>query len=566
MNKAEQYGRKTIILVYVLGLLGMLGIVLAINIIGNYSGEIKHSSNYIDITDQWTLDKNGLEPVDLSRLGEYMNEETGILSIYHKLPCMEHDETLVYRSKDVYTRLLIGSEILFETDVPKSNLYNRSPGNLWNQVTIHPQYSKALVELQVFMVYDTGAITVDSTMWGDKADIILGLFGKKVVGISVSIFMIVIGIVLMVFELLPIYRRAKSHHGLIWLGVYSVLMGLWSLIETNILQFFVADARILQLIDNMIMIADNMPLLIYLDCEYGIFKNRLIRIFGYADVTFILICVIVQLSGVSDLHYMLPGAVLALMVFSIILFVWVIQKLVHMWKDNKPITGCALQLAGICALWLFGFCESFRLTNADQMDRAEFIRIGMLIFVICFAISSQIETYKIIENGLKFDIISNLAYSDGLTGLGNRTAYLEQLEEYAGGEEGLSQLGIVFLDVNNLKKVNDNQGHEKGDELITIASRIISYSFGRFGKAFRIGGDEFCVLMTGDDLQEHYEKALSEFRMLIDEANKAKWYTYEIQIANGFAICNEISKKNIDETIMMADDAMYVNKNLLKRG
>lgn len=566
MNKAEQYGRKTIILVYVLGLLGMLGIVLAINITGNQAGEIKHSSEYIDITDQWTLDENSLEPVDLSRLGEYMNEETGILSIYYKLPRMEHDETLVYRSKDVYTKLLIGSEILFETNVPQSNLYNRSPGNLWNEVTIHPQYSEALVELQVFMVYDTDAITIDSTMWGDKADIILGLFGKKTVGISVSIFMIVIGIVLMVFDFLPIYRRAKSHHGLIWLGIYSVLMGLWSLIETNVMQFLVTDVRILQLIDNMIMIADNMPLLIYLDCEYGIFKNRLIRIYGYADVTFILICVIVQLSGVSDLHYMLPGAVLALMAFSIILFVWVIQKLVHMWKDNMQITGCALQLSGICALWLFGFCESFRLTRADQMDRAEFIRIGMLIFVICFAISSQIETYKIIENGLKFDIISNLAYSDGLTGLGNRTAYLEQLEQYAGGEEELEHLGIVFLDVNNLKKVNDNQGHEKGDELITIAARIISDSFGRFGKTYRIGGDEFCVLMTGDDLQEHYEKALSEFRMLIDEANKAKWYTYEIQIANGFAICNEISKKNIDETIMTADDAMYVNKNLLKRG
>lgn len=566
MNKAEQYGRKTIILVYVLGLLGMLGIVLAINITGNQAGEIKHSSEYIDITDQWTLDENSLEPVDLSRLGEYMNEETGILSIYYKLPRMEHDETLVYRSKDVYTKLLIGSEILFETNVPQSNLYNRSPGNLWNEVTIHPQYSEALVELQVFMVYDTDAITIDSTMWGDKADIILGLFGKKTVGISVSIFMIVIGIVLMVFDFLPIYRRAKSHHGLIWLGIYSVLMGLWSLIETNVMQFLVTDVRILQLIDNMIMIADNMPLLIYLDCEYGIFKNRLIRIFGYAEVIFILVSVIVQLSGVSDLHYMLPGAVLALMAFSIILFVWVIQKLVHMWKDNMQITGCALQLSGICALWLFGFCESFRLTRADQMDRAEFIRIGMLIFVICFAISSQIETYKIIENGLKFDIISNLAYSDGLTGLGNRTAYLEQLEQYAGGEEELEHLGIVFLDVNNLKKVNDNQGHEKGDELITIAARIISDSFGRFGKAYRIGGDEFCVLMTGDDLQEHYEKALSEFRMLIDEANKAKWYTYEIQIANGFAICNEISKKNIDETIMTADDAMYVNKNLLKRG
>lgn len=566
MNKAEKYGRKTIILVYILGLLGMVGIILAINITGNHAGYIMHSGDYINISNRWTLDEAGMEPADLSRLGEYMNEETGILSIYYRLPRMDSDESLVYRSKDVYTKLLIGSEILYETDVPQSDLYNRSPGNLWNDVTIKSQYSEALVELQIFMVYDTDAITVDSTMWGDKADIVLGLFSKKVLGISVSVLMLAIGIVLIILDFLPTYRRAKKHHGMIWLGIYAMLMGLWSLIETNVMQFLVDDVRILQLIDNMVMIADNMPLLIYLDCEYGIFKNRFMRIFGYADSAFILISVIVQLSGVSDLHYMLPGAVLALMVFSVALFIWVIHKLMSMRKDDSPIAGCALQLSGICALWLFGFCESLRLTHADQMDRAEFIRIGMLIFVICFAISSQIETYKIIENGLKFDIISNLAYSDGLTGLGNRTAYLEQLEQYAGGEEGISQLGIVFLDVNNLKKVNDNQGHDKGDELITIAARIISDSFGRFGKAYRIGGDEFCVLMTGGSLQVNYERALEDFKILVDEANKAKWYTYEIQIANGFAICNEISKKNIDETIMMADDAMYINKNLLKRG
>ena len=76
----------------------------------------------------------------------------------------------------------------------------------------------------------------------------------------------------------------------------------------------------------------------------------------------------------------------------------------------------------------------------------------MLVFIVCLAVSSQLETYRLFENGLKYDIISSLAYSDGLTGLGNRTAYLEQIEAYAGGETGISQLGIVFLDVNDLKK------------------------------------------------------------------------------------------------------------------
>lgn len=516
MNKAEKYGRKAIILVYLLGLLGMIGIVFGIYITVDYTEHSRNGGDYTDISDSWTLDEYGLEPVELDRLGEYMNEETGVLSIYYRLPRMNSDESLVYRSKDVYTKLLIGSEVLYETDVPQSDLYNRSPGNLWNDVTIEEQYSEALVELQIYMVYDTNAITVDSTMWGDKTDIVLGLLDRKVLGISVSVLMIVIGIVFIVIDFLSIYRRAKKHHGMIWLGIYTVLMGAWSLIETNVMQFFVSDVRSLQLIDNMIMIADTMPLLLYLDCEYGILKNRFMRIFGYADAVFIFTSVIVQLSNVGDLHDVLLGAGLAQVTFAVALFIWVVHKLVNMWKNNSPIAGCAVQLSGMCALWFFGMCQSVRFLHADQMDRAQFLRIGMLIFVICFAISSQLETYKIIENGLKYDIISSLAYSDGLTGLGNRTAYLEQLEQYAGGDGEISQLGIVFLDVNNLKKVNDNQGHDKGDELITIAARIISDSFGRFGKTYRIGGDEFCVLMTGGSLQTNYERALADFRMLVD--------------------------------------------------
>ena len=119
--------------------------------------------------------------------------------------------------------------------------------------------------------------------------------------------------------------------------------------------------------------------------------------------------------------------------------------------------------------------------------------------------------------------------------------------------------------MNNLKKVNDNQGHEFGDELIRGAAKIIEDSFGNFGKSYRIGGDEFCVLMTGVDIEEKYEKGLSIFRQLIDEINKADMYTCKVQIAHGFAVCKEITKERIEEAVAIADSAMYQNKTELKR-
>lgn len=493
-----------------------------------------------------------------------MDEQTGMVSVYQRLPELDGDASLVYRTKDVYIKILINDSVIYETDVYTSRFYNRSPGNLWNIAKFHMQDSGALVEMQVYMVYDTNAVTVDFTLFGDKTDIILTLCREKLFGITVSLLMVIIGLVLIAIDLMPAYNQTRKNHGMIWLGLYSTLIGIWSLIETNVMQFFVSDMRILQMVDNMIMIVDSMPLLLYLDCEYRIFKNWIMRAFCYVNAVYILASVVLQFTGIMDLHDVLAGAMLTLVVSCIMLLIWVGAKLRDMICKRQPILNYVIQLSGLCSLWLSALFEMLRYSKADHMDRAEYLRVGMLIFVICLAVSSQLETYRLLENGLKFDIISSLAYSDGLTGLGNRTAYLEQIEAYASGEAGISQLGIVFLDVNNLKKVNDNQGHEKGDELITAASKIIADSFGKNGKSYRIGGDEFCVLMTGISLQEKYEQGLMEFQGLIKEANRLKGRTYEIQIANGFSVCDTITKEKIEEAIMAADSAMYANKSFLK--
>lgn len=565
MKKISNEGKKIITLLYMIGLLGMLSILVVIVMSRQKEEQAYKEETYKDISAAWTLDKEGTQPVNVKKLGQYMDAESGVLSMYYQLPQMDADVSLIYRSKDVYTRVLVDGEEIYKTSVYESHLYNKSPGNLWNVCAVNSKYSSKCLELQVIMVYDTNAITVDSLLLGDKAEIILGLFEDNLFGIIVSLLLGLIGVVLIVVDFLPSYGRAKKHRGLLWIGVFALLTGIWSLIETNVLQFCMKDMRILQLIDNMLMMIDSVPLLLYLNCEYQFFKYRGMRILGYIATGYILLCVAMQYSGIKDLHYMINGAIIIMMVTDTVLFICIVHILMKLKKEKKPIWNCVLQISGICSLCFFGIFESIRSLQVDRMDRAGLVRIGMLILCLCFAVSSQIETYKIVEQGLKYDLISKLAYSDGLTGLGNRTAYLEQLEEYGHNEKDIIQLGIVYLDVNNLKTVNDNKGHELGDELIRIAARIIEDSFGHFGKAYRIGGDEFCVLMTGISLKDKYEKGFTVFKQLIDEANKADWYSYEVQIAHGFAVCEEFTHEKIDEAIAIADSEMYQNKMELKK-
>ena len=132
MNRWEALSRKIIISMYVLGLFGMLVIVIAILMTRQYDTRQHSDDSYMNISGCWTLDREGTRPVDLNQLGEYMDEETGMLSIYYRLPQMDEDTSLLYRTKDVYTKVLIDDRVLYETDVYSSGFYNRSPGNLWN--------------------------------------------------------------------------------------------------------------------------------------------------------------------------------------------------------------------------------------------------------------------------------------------------------------------------------------------------------------------------------------------------------------------------------------------------
>lgn len=552
-------------LVYVLGLIGMLSLILAVNLTKEKPNKDNEVKTYEEITKKWSLDKEGNKPVDVKKLGEYMDEERGVLSIYYLLPEINEKVSLIYRSKDVYTRVLVDGEILYETSVYESPLYNKSPGNLWNILNIGPKYSEKCVELQITMVYDTAAVTVDSIYLGDKADIIVAIFGENWVGFVVSVLLMLLGVVLFVVDFLPAYGRTRKKRGLWWIGIYALLTGLWGMIETNTIQFLIEnDMRILQLIDNMLMIFLTIPLVMYIDTELGVLQNRLIRVLSYLCVVYSLTCVVSQYTGITDMHKLLPLSAGFMVTTDTAMCIWLIVKCIKTKKAGKVTINCALITLGVMFSTIFSTAEAVRSLQSDRLDRAGLTRIGMLLLCICFAIESQIETYKVVEHGMKYDFVSKLAYSDGLTGLGNRTAYLEQLDEYKSKSDEVDELGVVYLDVNDLKKVNDGLGHEYGDKLIRNAAKIIEQSFGVYGKAYRIGGDEFSVLIEGKNIQDKYSKALVDFKNKIEEKNNNGNNKYIIKIAHGFSICENVTAYGIEDAIARADSEMYSNKAMLK--
>ncbi|MDE6687320.1 MAG: GGDEF domain-containing protein, partial [Lachnospiraceae bacterium] len=202
----------------------------------------------------------------------------------------------------------------------------------------------------------------------------------------------------------------------------------------------------------------------------------------------------------------------------------------------------------------------------NVVDNAMFIRFGLLIWILCFGGSSMKRTVEAVRKGAHVDFVSQLAYMDGLTGIGNRTAFQEKMEELEKGKQEKGSIGIVIFDVNNLKWVNDTLGHSEGDQMIKKGAETIRQAFAQEkGDCYRIGGDEFAVFLTGDQIAERCEKAIGRLLEELHIYNSRQNREYELSIASGYAVYDEsCAEMTLTELFETADARMYENKKKMK--
>ena len=157
-----------------------------------------------------------------------------------------------------------------------------------------------------------------------------------------------------------------------------------------------------------------------------------------------------------------------------------------------------------------------------------------------------------------------LAHRDSLTGLRNTTSYKKWVAEFNQKikEEDFS-FGVAVFDVNNLKKINDTYGHILGNELIATTAKIISETFKR-SPLFRIGGDEFCVILQNKDLSDKdtlFASFDSQCATACIEIDNLK---IPVSIAKGFSKFDRKTDSQFLDVFERADSEMYKNKRNMK--
>jgi diguanylate cyclase (GGDEF)-like protein/PAS domain S-box-containing protein len=160
--------------------------------------------------------------------------------------------------------------------------------------------------------------------------------------------------------------------------------------------------------------------------------------------------------------------------------------------------------------------------------------------------------------------LETMAFTDQLTGLYNRRGFVHLTERQLKlSRRSKHRMLLFYADLDGMKWINDNFGHEEGDKALISAAKILIKTFRESDIVSRIGGDEFAILAVNAD-EKVSDSLINRFHKFIDHINSRKRKKHKLSISIGFAAYDPDHPCPLDELMCRADISMYEDKKLNK--
>lgn len=375
---------------------------------------------------------------------------------------------------------------------------------------------------------------------------------KAGIPMLLGIMNVALGILMLTYWLF-VHHWAYVSKSLLYLGILTTDLGAWFCLETGSSILLSQNPVFRSYASRILLLLLPIPFMMFVRHYLKAKDQYLCRIFVWLDVAEIAVVLFLQLMDIRDLtqtlwmtHVMIGLAVLY--------FIYTICN-----KFYHHTTTHALWICTIGSIILIGalFSDMFNYYQGAQ-DIGPAGRIAMLLFIVTLACDTAFVSLKEIDAGRRAALYRELAEKDLLTGCYNRNAYHEDTSRC----KKLTNLLLFAFDLNNLKYYNDKFGHDCGDQYITDAVHILRKVFSRYGKLYRIGGDEFCVLIDDHNTCDisHLICCLRKEESIYNASSR----NIHLQIACGYAVFDSRTDADLDALQKRADQNMYENKKQLK--
>ena len=435
------------------------------------------------------------------------------------------------------------------------NAFGNSSGYGYHLIDQLTRYKGTTIEFHISSPY--GIKRIPDVKLGSSKDLLFSLIHTTVVPFVLAVITLIIGFFILIYGIYTIIR-VNVNRSFIFLGLFTITLAFYSANEQPFTLLLLNNNIASSYISFILLMLMPIPFILFLKELYTnkhhIVWNILILINLLNAVTLTLL----QVTNTADFKntLIITHIVYALTIITTLVmtcYELVKYKITYSMKLN-------LICVGIVAVCLIIAVNLYYISGAQIPTTLG--DVGFLIYIVVIGLHSIKLNTALLEKGRKAERYKSLAYTDKLTGMGNRTAHDDFISHCDFDKHNYI---VVMFDLNNLKYYNDTYGHDVGDVYITTGSSFITKAFNAVAgnKCYRIGGDEFCVIIT-DRTVEEFNNAYAVFKNLITEYNKTA-DKLKISIACGYAEYDSEIDLDLKETRSRADAMMYENKFLMKQ-
>lgn len=397
---------------------------------------------------------------------------------------------------------------------------------------------------------------VGNSYLGAKNAIFIRFFRDNLYVLLFACFALVLGIAIF-WGSYALKRRLAGNE--LWqvagLSAFVLLAGLWVVCDSQLLQLFTANTAVVSLLSFLAFMGMPLAMTAFIHGMFPGLQRTLLTLgilFG-VNLGCCLTSYLLRLAPMSA--FILVDHLLIVLLIILVLRHGAAR--IRRTGDTvirETVAGFALLSAFIVAALVL-----FYLSPGSIYSRL--YCIGIVLFALCLTDATFRTLYAQLRKSINAAIYEQLAYEDVMTHMGNRAAFDRDQKKGRSFLPPQGQADLMF-DINGLKAVNDAYGHQEGDRLIKDAAACIAAVFASSGRCYRLGGDEFIVIIDGTD-HAQIEQALKKLAQAIAQVNRRR--AFALQIAWGYALQQETPLSSAS-LLQLADERMYARKKEMKQG
>jgi len=456
----------------------------------------------------------------------------------------------VHQTVEVY----VGSTLLYSMKSNPSN-FGKTPGCIWNDIVLLDRFLGEEIRVEITPAYANSVKVRPLFYFGTKLDIIKSVLLDAVLRILLSLVLVVIGIGLIVYVF---YNRMNSEisKDIAFRGVFAIHIGLWRFFDLPAAKLLLMGKPAVSMAPFMAILLSIVPFLFIFQDIVKIRKRRLWDIWCWILLAGVSLCGMLQYMDMVDFRESFIVSVILLIGTSALISSELYQDVRSYGWSEKMKQNAMFVVVCMVGVGMDILCYLV----SGRSKTTDFGMIAFLVYLILISVDAAKDAKELAVAGMQSKNYERMAYRDQLTGLYNRTALAVDTDRYTFDP---SHCIYLVFDLNDLKKCNDQLGHEQGDIYIKDSARLIQSTFELLGKCYRTGGDEFCCIVEKASLKD-VKETINELRRRYEEYN-IKSPIVKISISVGYAVYDERLDYDITETSKRADKMMYEDKARIKK-